>query len=312
MSLEQPILTGRILDEPEAVYFRRDPGVASNSGLKILDGQSPAHYIHWCNEEEGEAEAAHFAFGHGYHAAVLEPEVFARSYCVLPADAPQRPTAAMLKAPKPSPNSLMRQDWWAQWDADNAGRIALPAKQMDQIRGMADAMRGYVCNFPTSSGGKVKVRIGDMLDFCEKEVTLRWVDPRTGVPCKARVDLDCREFNFGGDLKSCVDASPDGFARAVHSYRYHQQHVHYCDGAQATGEPWDNFWFFASEKEPPYVPGVYRIPAMAEERGRFFRNRGLDTLKRCLQENRWPGYSDDAEELILPAFAYYDANDKGA
>jgi hypothetical protein len=307
------MIPARILDEPPEVYFRRDPGVASNSGIKILDSRSPAHYIHWCRDPDADKETAALQFGHAYHAAVLEPHAFASRYTVLPSDAPARPTLAMINAKKPSPESLARQDWWARWHADNAGKIALPAADMDQVRGMADAMRNFVCGFPTSSGKKVRVLIGEMLDLCQTEVTLRWVDPRTGVPCKARVDLDCREFNFGGDLKSCLDASPDGFARAVHSYRYHQQHVHYSDGAQATGEPWDNFWFFASEKEPPYVPGVYCIPAMAEERGRFFRDRGLDTLKRCLETNLWPGYSDNAEELILPAFAYYDASDnKGA
>jgi hypothetical protein len=297
-----------LYDEPAPHYFRRELHVASNSGLKILDEQSALHYYHWVTHPENDERTAALDFGHAYHAASLEPEQFARTYCVLPDDAPSRPTSRQINAKKPSPSTLEQIDWWQRWEDDHAGRVCLPAKVMDQIRGMADALRSHALRIP--SGGRIiTIRGDELFAVCRTEVTRYWTDPRTGVRCKSRTDLDCQEFAFGGDLKSTVDASPDGFARAVVRYRYHQQEAHYTEGAKATGAPWPNFLFFVSEKEPPYAPAVYTIPAMAEERGHFLRNRALDKLRRCLETNTWPGYSDTITELVLPAYAFYDAND---
>lgn len=303
-------MTGQIiLNEAPETYFKRELDVASNSGLKIIGTKSLRHYKHWCDHPEDDATSAALDFGHALHCAVLEPGDFDARFSVLPADAPRRPTAAQWNAKKPSPDSLAAMDWWRQWNAANQGKQILAAETYDMVRGMGDNTRRHVITIPDSSGAAVKIRCGELFDMCQKEVTLRWTDERTGVRCKARADLVCNELGFGGDLKSTVDASPDGFARAVHRYLYHQQHVHYTDGAQASGEPWQNFLFFAIEKEKPYVPGVYFIPAMAEERGRFLRDRALDRLKGALETGNWSGYTDTITELILPAYAYFDAND---
>lgn len=303
-------MTGQIiLDEAPETYYARDPAVASNSGLKIIGAKSLAHYRYWCDHPEDDGSTAALDFGRAFHCATLEPDVFGRTYCIVPPDAPRRPTAAQWNAKKPSPDSMAAMDWWSQFNNDNAGRITLSTDDMDMARGMADAIRAQVLTIPDTSGKPLKLRGGELLDLCQKEVTFRWTDERTGIQCKARADLHCPELGFGGDLKSALDASPAGFAMAVHRYRYHQQHVHYTDGAQAAGTPWSNFLFFVGEKAKPHVPGVYYIPAMAEERGRFYRDQALDKLKAALESGVWSGYSDTITELVLPAFAYFDAND---
>ena len=291
---------------PDAVYFRRELDVASNSGLKIIDEKSPAHYLHWCQNPDQDKASKVFDFGHGLHALVLEPDLFDTGFCVLPHDAPSRPTSRQVNAAKPAPATIAQIDWWAGWDADHVGMVELTGKQYDDARGMVESMRAHVLNIPDSTGQMVTIRSGELFDLCRKEVTLRWTDPRTGIQCKGRADLDCEEFGFMGDVKSTVDASPEGFARAVHTYRYHQQHVHYTDGAQATGTQRGNFLFFACEKTAPFVPAVYVVPAMAEERGRFLRDRALDKLKACLDSGAWPPYANGITELVLPAWAYFE------
>lgn len=297
-----------IYDEPAEIYFKRELDVASNSQLKIIGQQSAMHYHYYCTHPEEDKRTPAKDFGHALHTGILEPHQFERQYCVLPENAPNRPSIRQINAKSPSAGSIAQIDWWQRWDADHAGMIDLPAETFDALRGMADKARGHVLEIPTE-GKTIRIPCGELFDMCRKEVTYRWTDARTGIKCKARTDLACDEFNFGGDLKSAVDASPDGFARAVHRYLYHQQHVHYTDGAQATGNPWSNFLFFAVEKEPPYCPAVYYIPAMAEELGRFLRDRALDRLKTSLETNTWPGYTNRMTELVLPAYAYYDAND---
>ena len=295
-----------ILDEPESVYFRRELDVASNSGLKLIDERSPAHYLHWCQHPELDEEKTTFDFGHGLHGLVLEPHLFDTLFCILPEDAPSRPTSRQIKAAKPAPATIAQIDWWAQWDAEHQGMTMLTAKQYDDARGMVASLRGHVLNLPDSSGKVVTIRTGELLDLCQKEVTLRWTDRRTGIKCKGRADLDCPDFAFMGDVKSTENGSPDAFARSITTYRYHQQHVHYMDGAATIGEERKYLLFFAIEKKAPYVPGVYYVPAMAEERGQELRNRALDKLRRCLDTGTWPPYSNEITESVLPAWAYYD------
>ncbi len=295
-----------ILNEPEAIYFRRELDVASNSGLKLIDEKSAAHYKHWCDHPEDDPETDAFDFGHGLHHAVLEPHLVDKLYAILPPGAPNRPSSRQINAKRPSPETVAQIDWWADFNNIHGGKTILDAKEYDAIRGMVDSMRNQVLVIPQSSGKPIKIKGGELFDLCEKEVTLRWVDERTGVKCKARADLSCKELQFGGDVKSTIDASPEGFARAVTRYRYHQQHVHYTDGAKACGAPWGNFFFFACEKARPHVPAVYHIPAMAEERGRELRDRALDKLKKCLDSGRWSGYSETITELVLPVWAYYE------
>jgi exodeoxyribonuclease VIII len=298
---EQP--TGRVIfDEPAEVYHRRALDEVSNSGMKVIDTRSPAHFAHWVADPEAGIETPALRFGKALHCAVLEPHVFDRDYCILPAGAPDRPTAAMLGAKNPSPSSLARQTWWSDWEAVHGGQTILTAADYDRIRGMADSAHRNPITAGLIAGGK-------------REVTLRWVefvdlpDGRVvPVQCKARVDNWLEELAMFVDVKSTADASPEAFGRSVASYRYHVQHCHYGEGAKACGIPLDHFAFLAIESEPPYVCEPYIIDPAAEERGYQLRDRAMQKQAQCLADGRWPGYSDGTtiNSLTLPGWAFYD------
>ena len=291
--------------EPAEQYHRREADVASNSGLTILDDQSPMHYRYWIDHPEDDEDTPALAFGQAFHTATLEPHKFHSLYCVLPADAPNRPTIRQINAKKPSPETVLQIAWWEQWQADHRGMRELTTAQYDEVLRMGAQIRAHVLEIPV---GEKIVRIlgSELFDLCKKEVTIRWVDERTGVKCKMRADLECDEFDFGGDLKSAANAHPRAFARAVAEHRYHQQHAHYTEGWKAIDRPKQNFLFFVVEKGKVNAPGVYHIPAEAQRRGHELRDRGLDTLKRCLDTGRWPTYTNTIHELTLPMWAYYD------
>lgn len=298
----------RVLGEPEETYFKKSLDVATNSGLKVLNSRSPMGYHFYITNEDDEESTAAKDFGRAFHTSVLEPHKFFSTYCVLPDDAPRRPTAAQWNAAKPSANSAAAMDWWRRWMGDNQGRMILTAKEYDMAVGMGKAARENVLEIPDGNGKFIEILGGELFDLCDKEVTYYWTDERTGIACKARVDLDCDEFQFGGDLKSCENAEPEAFARTITNYGYHQQHAHYCDGrAKVTGKPWKNFLFFACEKRKPHVPSVCQINAMAEERGFVLRDRALTKLAGCLREQRWPPYSKRIVEIALPAYAHFDS-----
>ncbi len=289
--LKSTLPPGFELDVPADVYHRRELGVANNTALKILRERSPAHYRAWVDGQE-QPETPAFLFGRAYHCRVLEPERFAAEFVAEPVGAPPRPTSAMREAKKPSESSIARVAYWDGWDAENAGKTMLSAEDAERIEAMYAALMA------------VPLAAGIMRDGYS-EVTMRWTDEPTGIPCKARADWWV-PGRFFMDLKTTDDASPAGFRRSVAAYGYHVQHAHYCDAARALGQPVRNYLILAQEKEPPYVCGVYHIDAEAEARGFELRERGLQTLRNCLDTDTWPGYGTGITELSLPPWALKD------
>lgn len=299
---------GRVIyDEPAEIYYRRSLHEANNTGLKILDSRSPAHFKHWVENPDDEKETAGKTFGKAFHCAMLEPEVFANTYSVLPANAPARPTDAMRNAKNPSASSIERVQWWDDWTAANAGKVLLSAADYDRAQRMADSVRRQPIRIPLDDGGEVRLTVADFIDASQTEVTLRWTDPATGVECKARLDLLSVELGIALDPKSTVDASAEAFARAMASYRYHQQDAMYTDGAEQCGihlrAP---LIFLAVESEEPHIARPVRLNPVARERGLELRNRAIARHAECLRTGLWPGYTDTIDEIALPAWAFYD------
>jgi len=299
--------TGRvILDEPGDTYYKRVLGEANNTALTIIDQKTPLHYYDWVTHpDEDEEESAALAFGKAFHCATLEPELFRDTYSVLPANAP-RDMRRFRDAKKPSDETLASIDWWDSWEARNAGRVMMTNASYDLAVAMAESLRGYVMEFDSGNGRAVEMTGADLFDSCEKEVTVRWVDEETGLPCKLRADLWNRELRFAGDLKSARDATQEAFSRAINAHRYHVQHAHYCEGFRAAGEALRSFAFFPVEKIRPFAPASWHIDPISEERGWAIRQRSIRKLKACMDSGRWPGPTRTIESIGIPAYGHYD------
>lgn len=292
----KPAATGTIAnDVPAEVYHKRDKTVASASGLKLML-RSPAHFAHWCDDPEADKQSPALTFGRAFHCATLEPDVFDRTYTVVPADAPRYPTEAQWNAKKSNPDSQAAKDWWRAWEADNAGRVRLSLADYDRARYMADSVRAH----PVAAG---------LLVGGEREVTFNWQDQETGLACKARADLYL-SGEYLMDLKTCRDASAEGFARAVASYTYDLQAAHYVDGIRTCGDQIRWFVFLACESEAPYVCQPYLLDSHAEQRGVNLRRRAIARQAECVRTGKWPGYSDQLGELTLPAYAFFGIEDE--
>jgi exodeoxyribonuclease VIII len=133
-----------------------------------------------------------------------------------------------------------------------------------------------------------------------------WFDPATGEHSKCRPDWESPAGDgvILLDLKTCQDASPAGFARAVVNFGYHLQAAHYSDGhAIASGKPVLGFVFACVEAEYPHAAAAYMLDddAMAKARA---KNRELAELyAACKAAGAWPGYVDTIQPLSLPAWA---------
>jgi hypothetical protein len=254
-------------------YHQKALGVVSKSALDRIH-KSPAHYRAWL--EGGERDTPAMSFGRAFHCYVLEPEVFAATYAVVPDFGDCR--------------NKGNKEAKIRWFEENDGKAFIDQGTLDGVRGMAAAVHRHPAAHRILMAGAA-------------EVTLRWTDEHTGLACKSRADYYVAEKALVADLKSTEDASPEGFARSVAKFRYHVQDALYRDAFRACGAPIQHFALIAVEKEPPYAVAVYTLDEDAVARGWSAARLDIETMSECLTSDRWPAYSNGVETLSLPRWA---------
>lgn len=182
-------------------------------------------------------------------------------------------------------------DVQVEWLQNNGQRTVLSAEQWDQLHRMRDAVMAHpaACALLTKVPGKA-------------ELSVYWNDPATGVLCRCRPDW-WREDDVLVDLKTCEDASPEGFAKSMANWRYDVQAPFYLDGVRlATGRKPRGFVFVAVEKKPPFAVGVYVLDSESLELGRAQYVADLRAYAECLRTDTWPGYGDKIQTISMPAW----------
>lgn len=181
-------------------------------------------------------------------------------------------------------------DAQAEWLKNNGDRIVLTAEQWDQLQGMRASVVAHPAanRLLTAVPGKA-------------EVSFYWNDASTGELCRIRPDW-LRDDDVIVDLKTCEDASPDGFAKSVANWRYDVQDAFYCDGFRAVTGRKARFVFIAVEKKPPYAVAVYTLDAESKELGRAQYRADLDKYAECIANDNWPGYGDAIQKLNMPGW----------
>lgn len=361
-----------IYDSISNADYHGGPGI-SKSGLDLI-AKSPAHYFHAINAANDNEPTDAQAFGTAFHALLLEPEEFQKTYAVelrredwpgaiddksvlidmvkklnesrLP-KLPSTGTKSDLinricdndKQYVPADFSVSKTDelkyiidemnktrdglysisgstaelvaivranganiqLWSeikeQFAADNEGRIILSQSNFDKLIEMRDAVLAHpAARYLLSLEGKA-------------EQSVYWTDPQTGVLCRCRPDFWAIKSSIIVDVKTCVDASPEAFAKSIVNWRYHVQDPMYRDGCEAvTGQP-QEFFFLAVEKGACVVNGVakgvavYRLDEISREAGLIDYRKSLNEYVYCSQSNKWPGYSTEIKELQIPAWA---------
>lgn len=274
--------------------YHDGPGI-SKSGLDLIHERSPLHYWErYLNpEREPRKESEALKIGQALHTAILEPDEFSSRYVVVPEDAPRRPSITQIKAKNPSDDTVYAIGWWSDFDAKHEGAVILKADEFDMVQKVAaNAHKHPVARSIFSVGAA--------------EQTVFWTDQETGVLCKCRPDwlIDPNPNYAILDLKSALNASPDGFQRAAYNYGYHRAAAWYLEGVEAaTGDRPDAFMFLAVEKEAPYAVAFYYADDDMIEAGRRECRAALRTYAECLNSGKWPGYLDRLMPLGLPRWA---------
>jgi PDDEXK-like domain of unknown function (DUF3799) len=254
-------------DLDEADYHAQTDWLSVSGAKKLLPPSCPAVFRY--DQLHAPAPKRVFDFGKAAHAIVLGagPELHVMSVDNYRTDA-----------------AKAERD-----DARKRGAVPLLAEEFDAVQAMAAALRRH----------PLAAEVFDPNGA--PEVSLFWIDPETGVKCKARVDWLASD---PVDVKTTVDISREHIAREVAAFGYHQQAPHYLDGCWELDliPPGAVFRFVFLLKTPPYLPRFVELDDVALKIGAERNRLAREIFRDCTASGVWPTDSDDIDTVSLPAY----------
>lgn len=250
--------------------YRNANGISQSSVKEFL--RSPAHYL--ASTEAVQEPTAAMRFGTVFHSELLCDNP-SDSYVVMPAVDGRTKEGKELKA---------------KFELESKGKVVI--KEDDLVR--IQAMKRSVLDHPMASS------ILQFADFREASLFASYkVDSENKIRLKGRLDGINLLRNCVFDLKTCEDASPEGFRKAIWNLKYDIQVVQYLWLARVNGIEVDDFVFIAIEKEPPFAVACYRINPKSLVRSIETWNNAIRGFSECWTSGNWHGYSEAIEELSL-------------
>jgi hypothetical protein len=283
-----------------AEYHRWD--AASNSRLSVLR-RSPAHLKAYMEQP---VDTGSLQLGRAVHAAILEPDDFAKRYLLA-----ERCEAMKKTDGKRCSNIGIVYDGASGWycgvhggEARQDPRVTiLTPPDYKAALAVRDAVHAH-------KAAKLLPQSG------QRELSIVWQDETTEMHCKARLDGWSPAIAGGVivDVKTTKDASKRAFERSIHSFGYHRQGAFYLEGAKLSGFAAEHFAIIAVEKEPPYAVAIYRLDDGALDVGsvEVFGNLTPDgrvggllaRYAECVKTDTWPGYDENVQDVALPPWAF--------
>jgi hypothetical protein len=267
-------LSRRIINDMPHADYLAVPAMSA-SGLKHMQ-RSPAHYfgLHLDPRRVEPEPTAAMANGTLVHACIFEPATVAGRFVV-----------------RPPGMTFTTKEGKAWRDAQtlpiiDADALAAAQLQAAAVRALPD--------------------VGPLLTDGAGEVSAFWTDEETASACKCRPDWvsPAGDGVVLIDGKTCQDAGPDGFGRAIWNFGYHLQAAWYCDGyAMASGKPVHGFVFAAVESAWPHTAAAYMLTDDVLDAARAINRRLLNQYAECLRSGQWPGYQSTVQLINLPAWA---------
>lgn len=269
MKIKPGIYEGMPFDKYKAI------DAVNSSSLAALD-RSLFHW--WYLRQHPQPSTRSLEFGSAYHALILEPDEFAKTY---------------------------ERNPYGNWRTKEAREFRDLLEEQGRIA---------ISDNPNSSspweGGdwhslqQMQVNLNDHVWATEllngrREVTIVWEDPDFGILCKGRIDCVNDDKNFLVDLKSTRDASPNEFRLSVFKWRYHAQGAFYLDGWEDLngGLQANGFIFVASEKVPPFETACYSLAPDFVKQGREWYKERLARLQEPLDRDEFESYHQGVMQL---------------
>ncbi len=268
---------------PEAEYHARTE--VSKHDLDMI-ARAPLFYRY--KKDNPIVEDDEMNFGSLVHMVVLQPEMIDICTRILPPDAPKRPSITQINAKKPSDETLSAIAWWSNWNDTANGRYRVTTSDLEKAHEMKASL---LSNPATAKYLEVEGK---------REASLFW--EREGVKCRARLDIfTSTEIP---DLKTCWDASRNGFMKEIGKRRYAHQGEHYLDGAKACGSAALSFVLIAVESVKPYLCAAHQLGETSIEVAGQENRQLLRTYKQCQDSGIWSNIADDHRPLEAPVWSF--------
>lgn len=242
------------------------------STLKALR-ESAAHYRHALEVPRPDTTA--LALGRLAHTLIFEPILFADRFAIWE-------------------GGDRRGKAWQEFAEAHSDRTIFKPNEVDDIVNMAAAVRSHPLVAPYFEGA-------------EFEQPATWIDPTTGLKCKARTDWTIRSRRILLDFKSTRSTHGRQFGYEASRYGYHLQMAHYLNGMRY-GADWDpqQVLIVAAEKKAPYDVAVFEIDRETLMIADTEVTDLLVQLKTHREADTWPGRYESIQALQLPAWVYTD------
>lgn len=143
---------------------------------------------------------------------------------------------------------------------------------------------------------------GQYLKEGNAKLCIQWESD--GLKFKGELDFLSTSKPAVVDLKSTIDASPEGFAKQFARYLYAAQGGMYVDGVAANLGEELPFVVIAAEHFAPYAVTVFRVHPDILDLGRSMYRRWVKKLVECRERNVWPAYATEEITLQLPQWAF--------
>lgn len=251
--------------------------------------KSGAHLDHYIHNKK---ETSYMALGSLVDCLVLEPHLFEKKFAIQPATYKTEKTTGRgdkkQTVIEEKPWNLRSNKCKEILEVIQAsGKQMVSEADLDKAQRMRAALLENAEAAVSITGGK-------------HQVSICWLDPRSGVKCKGRIDIQNKTSL--DDLKTTIDASPDGFQKTIGSQLYHVQAGAYCEGWEIlTGEtlPFRFIVVETSEDTPTPAVALYELDSTSVVAGKLMFHRALANVAHWLKTGV-RGYSEFFEPIEAP------------
>lgn len=124
--------------------------------------------------------------------------------------------------------------------------------------------------------------------------------PETGLGLKTRPDGFLASAGLILDVKTCQDASLNGFSKALRNFNYSMQQSFYRYCLEIEGIKISNFIFIAIEKEKPHATACYELSDKYDRYARQGMMQTLHKIKRAKETGDFSTGWPDLDTISLP------------
>jgi exodeoxyribonuclease VIII len=275
--------------------------VCSPSALMALRKDPEIYKMRYIDKVDDTTEA--MAFGTLVHKRVLEPELFANEYAILPEknaanDYDSERLKAMCKEFGEKVTGTKRE--LAERIRNHLPDFVIWEELLDEVT--AKGLKSLpISTFKKLNQIYEKImaheKVGEWIRVADKEKKGYWTHP-SGVVMSFVADAF---FMFKGvgiciDLKITTHFEPNRFMRNLYESGYHMQAAAYCQAiSDIEGQSFDNFLFVTIEPAAPHRVRFLQLDSAAIEAGKVELNKYIHEFKQRSEQNDWSPRSIDTQ-----------------